>query len=863
MSRPARAGSLLRLSGRGLKRDLRASDVRALFVALALAVAASTMIGFFLDRLDRGLTRQAGQLLGGDLVLEQSQSFDDELRRTLEEAGMTLSDQVDMVTMVSFGDAFQPASLKAVDGIYPHYGEVHVDFGSGVETVAHGPAPREAWLAPRLALLLEAELGDRIQVGESELTVTGLVEREPDQSAGFGNFNPRLMLHVDALEATQLLQAGARVEFELLAAGPSQALAALEPLLESLRREGVEVRDVRRDRPGLGNALERAEKYLSLAGLAAVLLAGVAVAMSTRRYVERHLDTAALLRCFGATQRDLTWLFALQLLWLALAASIIGALLGLAGQAVLLALLTTFLPLTLPPPGWLPLWLGVFTALAVLAGFAGPTLLRLKRVSALKVLRRELDPLPASAWLVVLVASLVFGGLLWLYSGDFGLALALLVGGLVMLVVLWGLGALLLDAVLRLTARLPQGKSGHAELIQAIRLGGRQLARRRRASLGQLLAFAVTFFAMAMIALVRGDLLTTWQAQLPEDTPNYFAINIQPGERDAFSAALEANADDRTALYPMVRGRLTAINGEPAQDAVPAESRGDNSLRRELNLTWQAELPEGNRVVAGEWFDALEEAGPDGWLSEVEAEPQHATVPISLEDGLAERLGLTLGDRVSFTIGSEEIVGEVASLRNLDWDSFRPNFFVIFPPGVLERFGHSFITAFHLGAGEGEALRHLVQRFPGVSLLNIDAILAQVREVVGQVTRAVELVLGFVLLAGVSVLYAALTASRPARAHESGLLRVFGAGGSLISRVQGAEFAILGFASGLMGALLAELATAGIYIAWLDLAPRLHPWLWLLLPLGGALLIGLIGHVLSRGLRRQAPAASLGLLGES
>ncbi|MDX5432011.1 MAG: ABC transporter permease [Halomonas sp.] len=855
--------NLLRLSARGLLRDLRASDVRALFVALALAVAASTMIGFFLDRLDRGLTRQAGQLLGGDLVLEQGRPFGDELRRTLEEAGMTLSDQVDMVTMVSLGEAFQPASLKAVDSAYPHYGQVYVDRGAGIETVDHGPAPGEAWRAPRLALLLEAELGDRIQVGEGELTVTGLVEREPDQSAGFGNFNPRLMVHVDDLDATNLVQPGARVEFELLAAGPPQALEQLAPLLERLRRDGVEVRDVRRDRPGLGNALERAEKYLSLAGLAAVLLAGVAVAMATRRYVERHLDTAALLRCFGATQRDLTWLFALQLLWLALAASFLGALLGLAGQAALLALLTTFLPLTLPPPGWLPLWLGVLTALAVLVGFAGPTLLRLKRVSALKVLRRELDPLPAAAWLVVLVASLVFGGLLWLYSGDFGLAASLLLGGLLMLVVLWGLGALLLALVLRLAARLPQGRNS-GELSQAVRLGGRQLARRRSASLGQLLAFAVTFFAMAMIALVRGDLLTTWQAQLPEDTPNYFAINIQPGEREAFIDALDANADDRTALYPLVRGRLTAINGEPAREAVPVESRGDGSLRRELNLTWQAELPEGNRVVAGRWFDDLEsvQAGA-GWLGAVEAEPQQTTVPISLEDGLAERLGLALGDRMTFTIGGEEIVGEVASLRNLDWDSFRPNFFVIFPPRVLERFGHSFITAFHLEAGQGETLRQLVQGFPGVALLNIDAILAQVREVVTQVTRAVELVLAFVLLAGVSVLYAALTASRPARAHESGLLRVFGAGGRLISRVQGAEFAILGLASGLMGALLAELATAGIYVAWLDLAPRLHPWLWVVLPLGGALLIGAIGHALSRGLRRQAPAASLGLLGET
>ncbi|MEQ6916115.1 ABC transporter permease [Halomonas aquatica] len=869
---PGALTRLLRFSLRGLVRDLRAADVRALFIALALAVAASTMIGFFLDRLDKGLTRQAGQLLGGDLVLEQGDPFEQEVRDTLENAGLVLSDQVDMVSMVSHGDAFQVASLKVVDSVYPHFGANHVDRGDGVELLDHGPPPGEAWLAPRLALLIEVEVGDRIRVGETELGVGGLIEREADQSAGFGSFNPRLMMHVDDLSATNLVQPGSRVEFEILAAGPAEAVAGVQPLLERLRRDGVEVRDVRQDRPGLGNALERAEKYLSLAGLAAVLLAGVAVAMATRRYVDRHLDTAALMRCFGATQAELTRLFALQLMWLALAASVVGALLGLAGQAALLGLLTTFLPLELPPPGVLPLWLGILTALSVLVGFAGPTLLRLKRVSALKVLRRELDPLPASAWVVVAAAALVFGGLLWLYSGDPLLSAGLLVGGLAMLVVLWWVGNLLLGLLFRLASRLPRRGGQDGGLVQALRLGGQQLARRRQASLGQLLAFSVTFFAVAMIFLVRGDLLTTWQDQLPEDTPNYFAINIQPGERDAFSTVLEGAVDARSALYPMVRGRITALNGEPPREMVPPEARGDNALRRELNLTWQERLPEGNRLVAGEWFDALGSDALDndefeGWMTAVDAQPiadaSPAPVPMSMEDGLAERFGMELGDTLTFTIGSAEVVGELASLRNLDWDSFRPNFYVIFPPGVLERFGHSYITAFHLNDAENDTLRQLVRDFPGVSLLNIDAILGQVRDVLTQVTRAVELVLAFVLLAGVSVLYAALTASRPVRAHESGLLRVFGAGNRLLSRVQGAEFAILGLASGLMGALLAELAAAGIYLAWFDLAPRFHWGLWLALPLGGALLIGVIGHLLSRDLRRQAPAASLGLLGET
>jgi len=848
-----------RLAARSLKRDLRAADVRALFVALVLAVAASTMIAFFLDRLERGLERQAGQMLGGDLVLEQRDPFPEELRNTLEQAGFTLSDQVDLVSMISQGERFQPASLKAVDDVYPHYGVSHVDRGSGVEQIASGPPAGEAWADPRLAELIEIEIGDRVQVGQTELTISGIIEREADQSAGFGNFNPRLMLNTADLEATGLVQPGSRIEFELLAAGPPAALDQVQGLLAQLRRDGVEVRDVRVDRPQLGNALQRAESYLGLAGLAAVLLAGVAVAMSTRRYVERHLDTAALLRCFGASQYQLVTIFSLQLIGLALMASLIGALLGLVGQAVLLWLLTSFLPMTLPPPGIMPLWLGIFTALAVLVGFAGPTLLRIKQVSALKVLRRELDPLPPAAWLVVGVASIVFGGLLWLYSGSFPLALALLVGGSALLVLLWGVSSLLLNGLLRAVQRL----KGGGEWVQAFRLGGRQLARRKQAGLGQLLAFSVTFFAMAMIVLVRGDLLTTWQDQLPEDTPNYFAINIQPGERDAFEQAVAPRVDAQSTLYPMVRGRITEINGQAPRDAVPADARGDNSLRRELNLTWQSELPEGNQVVAGQWFTPASE--PEGWMSEVDATPSSdsETVPISVEDGLAERLGLGLGDEITFAVGSDSIKTRIESLRSLNWDSFNPNFFVIFPPGVLESFGHSFITAFHLPDEEQGLVRELVSDFPGVSLLNVDAILGQVRDVLTQVTRAVELVLILVLLAGVSVLYAALTASRPVRAHESGLLRVFGAGNRMISRVQGAEYALLGFASGLLGAVLAELATAALYLYWLDLTPRLHLGLWLALPIGGALLIGIIGHALSYSLRRQAPAASLGLLGEA
>ncbi|WP_017430867.1 ABC transporter permease [Vreelandella jeotgali] len=855
----------LRLALTSLKRDLRAPDVRALFVALVLAVAAATMIAFFLDRLEGGLERQAGQLLGGDLVLEQPEPFDDSLVERLQDAGLAVSRQVEMSSMLQRDERFQLASLKAVDSSWPLYGSSRVAGGDTTQSLERPPEAGRVWADPRLKSLLGLGIGDTLRVGEAELQVSGFIQREANPSGGFGSFNPRLMLNAADLAATGLVQPGSRIDYSLLGAGAPEALDSLAPLLDRLRENGVQVRDVRNDRPRLGSALNRAESYLGIAGLAAVLLAGVAVAMASRRYVERHLDTAALLRCFGASQRQLTLIFAGQLAGLALVASLLGALAGLVGQALLVWLLADFLPLTLPAPGPAPLFLGVLTALAVLVGFAGPALLRIKRVSALKVLRRELDPLPPSAWLVTAAAATVFGGLLWLYSASFSLAVTLLLGGMLALGVLWVCARLLLSGVLALAGRL----SGRSEMSRALRLGGRQLARRRQAGLGQLLAFAITFFAMAMMVLVRGDLLSTWQARLPDNTPNYFAINIQPGEREAFADAIDSDVESQSALYPMVRGRINRINGQPPQETLPPDARGDDALRRTLNLTWRAEVPDGNRVVAGEWFadaaadhSASADNAPGGWLEAVDTGPARTPVPISLQDGLAERLHLTLGDTLTFRIGSESLTARITSLRSLDWDSFTPNFYVIFPPGILNDFAHSYITAFYLPEGNPALVNRLIERFPGVSLLNVDALLGQVRDVLSQVTRAVELILVLVLLAGVSVLYAALTASQPARAHESGLLRVFGAGNRLISRMQGAEFALLGGASGLLGAALAELATALLSGYWLDLPVRFHGWVWLVLPPGGALLIGAIGHALSRGLRRQAPAASLTLVEE-
>ncbi|MCX2524858.1 ABC transporter permease [Larsenimonas sp. GH2-1] len=831
--------SMLLLALKSLRRDLRAADVRALLVAMIIAVAATTMIGFFLDRLTQGLERQAGQLLGGDVVLVKGAAFSDTQQQRLRAAGFDISQQTQLISMASHDGAFQLASLKVVDRAYPLYGQLMIDAGQGARATQGPPSDGRVWIDRRLGRALSVTQGDTFQLGRSRVEVAGWIQREPDQRGGLESLNPHIMLSPSTLMASQLIQPGSRSTWRLMGRGSADAVARIRPWLEQLKDQGVRVMDVQTDSPRLGRTLDRVQKYLSLAGLAAVLLAGVAVAMATRRYVDRHLMTVAMMRCFGSSRADFSRLFVYQLSWLALAASLVGAGLGWLGQYGLASILSSMLTLALPAPGLAPLGLGILTAVAILAGFAGPTLLRLENVSALKVLRRELDPLPASAWVVLLMASAVFGALLWLYSGDAPLAGWVVIAGWGVMGVLWVISLGCLAGLSRVSSLLGG----------PWRMGIRQLGHRRRSSQSQLIAFTLTLAAVGFIALVRSDLLSDWQQRLPEQAPNQFAINIQPAERDAFVAALDNISSRRSDVYPLVRGRISAINGQLPREAVPEDARDDGNLRRELNLTWRRTLPEANRITRGAWFasDPVDAGGP---------------VPISVAERLATRLGLSPGDTMTFEIADQHVTARITSIRKVDWESFQPNFFVIFPPGVLEGFSHSFITAFYVPPKDAPAIGSLVSEFPAVSFLDITAILDQVDRILDQVSRAIAFILLFVALAGVAVLYAALVASLPERAHEGALLRVFGAQQAYLRQAHISEFVMLGGLSGVMAAMVVEAGLAALYAGWLDLPVAWHPLLWGVLPAAGMLFVGGLGVAMARPLRTQAPVRSLGLLDE-
>ena len=834
MTRRVPFARLFALAARQLLRDLRASELRVLFGAVLIAVAASTAIGYFGARLNGAMLLRASEFLGADLVFSGSAPASAEQLAPGHALGLDHARVVEFSSVIATDLGIQLASVKAADSAYPLRGELRgAAEPYGVESPGAGPQPGEAWAEARLFAALELEVGDSIEVGEKPLRLTRVLTHEPDRTGDFYSLTPRVLMHLDDLDATGVVQPGSRVRYRELWSGAPAALEAYRQALEGQLQPNQRLQDVRDENRQIGGALERAEQYLNLASLAAILLAGVAVALSANRFAVRRFDASALLRCLGLSRREALGLYALQLLMLGVAASAVGVLLGWLAQLGLFRLLAGLLPSDIPPGGVLPALAGTATGLLALAGFALPPLAALGRVPPLRVLRSDVQPLPPGAWLVYGSALLALGVIMWRLSLDLTLTLALLIGGLVAALVLGGLLLTVLTGLRRLlrNAALPW------------RLGLGQLLRHPLAAVGQALAFGLILLAMALVALLRSELLDTWQAQLPEDAPNHFALNILPDDRQAFAEHLQALHATAAPLYPVLPGRLITINDQPVREVVSKDSQGERAIRRDLSLTWAAELPDDNQLLFGDWWPQQEAGDLPG---------------VSVESELAESLKVTLGDRLRFNIAGSEHEARVTSLRQVNWDSFRPNFYMIFEPGSLQNLPATYLTSFHLPAGQERELVALARAFPSVTLLQVDALLAQLRSILGQVTLAVEYVLLFVLAAGLVVLAAGLQATLDERIRQGALLRAIGASRRLLVRARRSEFALLGAASGLLAALGCELSSALLYRFVFDLDWQPHLWL-LALPLLGALLVGTAGVL---GTRRALNASPLQVLRE-
>ncbi|WP_425261398.1 ABC transporter permease [Rubrivivax sp. RP6-9] len=813
--------SIVALAWRQTLRDFRAGELRLLALAVLLAVAALTAVGFFADRLNNGLARDARQLLGGDAVVSSDKPTPPELVARAQALGLQVAGNTSFPSMArapdAQGGATRLVAVKAVTPSYPLRGRLQLKAApdAPVEVAARAPEPGTVWVDAGLLDSLRLQVGDPLLLGDATLRIAQIIVIEPDRGAGFMSFAPRVMLAEADLAATGLVQPASRVNHRLAVAAPPGRDAAVrefvrfaEARIADAPLRGVRVESLQSGRPEMRQTLDRAEKFLNLVALLAALLAAVAVAIAARDFAARHLDDCAMLRVLGLSQRRIAGAYTLEFAAVGLLASVVGVLIGFAVHFVFVVLLAGLVDAQLPAASAWPALFGVGVGLTLLLGFGLPPVLQLARVPPLRVIRRDVGTLKASSLLVLAAGTGGFAALLMAVSSDIKLG-ALAVGGFAAAIAVFALLSYVAVRVLR--RAVPESRAP-----RWLVLATRQIAARPAFAVLQVSALAVGLLALVLLVLLRTDLIGSWRQATPPDAPNRFVINLQPDQADPFRAALQAAGVTQFDWYPMIRGRLVAINGRAVTSDSYTDERASRLVDREFNLSHAAAMPAHNAIVGG------------GWTADEEG-------AISVEDGLAQTLGLKLGDTLRFDMGGLLKEGRITSLRKVDWGSMRVNFFVLFPLAQMRDVPISYISAFRAPATPGFD-NALSRDFPNITNVDVSASVAQVQQVLDQVIRAVEFLFGFTLIAGLVVLFAAVSATRESRAREFAIMRAMGAGSRLLGQVQRAE--LLG-----VGALAGFLASvAAVAVGWalakyafeFDWNPS--PWVPLAGTLAGALL---------------------------
>lgn len=790
-------------------RDWRAGELRFLLVALIVAVASLSSVGFFVDRMRAGLERDAHQLLGADLVVNADQPLADAWREQARRYGLRLADTVAFPSMASAGageqSVSQLASVKAVSPGYPLRGNLLLAADrAGADVPAHDvPAPGSVWVDENILAALGIQVGDTLRLGDSAFRVARVIALEPDRGAAFMNFAPRVMLRLSDLKATNLIQDGSRVTYRLLAAGRPEQVAAfkrwLQERIERGNLKGVRLESLESGRPEMRATLDRAEQFLSLVGLLSAMLAAVAVAMAARRFMLRHLDACAMLRCLGLTQNQVTLLYLTEFCMIGIAAGMLGVALGFGAHFVLLDWLGPLVSRQLPTATLLPALQGLATGMLLLIGFAIPPILQLRNIPHNRVIRREQDaPQPVTLATYALGLAAFVGLLLW-QSGTPRLGLLTAAG------FIGGFGVFALAGWMGVKAlRMLRSGIGHP----AWRFAVTALQRRTGATVVQIVALSLGLMALLLLTVIRGDLLAAWRQSTPPDAPNRFVINIQPEQKDEIAQRLQQAGIPQPRLYPMIRGRLIRINDTPVTGQTYVDERARRLVEREFNLSTMRDVPPQNQIVAGRWYD---DSRPEA----------------SVEEGLAKTLNLKLGDRLRFDVAGQPVEATVTSLRKLEWGSMRVNFFVILNPKLVEDMPRTWITAFHLPPSGSSFVNALTRDFPNLTVIDVGSMIRQLQAVLDQVIAAVEFLFLFTLASGVLVLYAALAGSQDERIREAALLRALGATRRQLSQAQWIEFALVGGTAGLLA------ATGAAAVGWalaqyvFNFEWRFSPAVWL------------------------------------
>ncbi len=800
------------LGWRSFWRDLRAGELRLVVVAVALAVAALTAVGFFADRIQGGLQRDARQLLGGDVVVASDNPPAADFLREAQARGLASATSTSFPTMARASDARGGAAklvaLKAVEPGYPLRGTLSLQVGEAIVPAKGIPKPGSVWVDAALLDSLGLVVGDGLHLGQSLLRIDAVIAVEPDRGAGFMNFAPRAMLNTADLAATGLVQPASRITYRLALVGSDAAVAGYSDWAQTFLKDqvlrGVRLESLQGGRPEMGQTLERAEKFLSLVSLLAALLSAVAVALAARRFAQSHLDDCAMLRVLGLSQRTMAAAYTLEFVAVGALAAVIGVVLGYAVHHAFVVLLAGLVDSALPLPGWQPVALGVGMALTLLLAFGLPPVLQLARVPALRVIRRDVGQLRPATVGVLGLGLAGFAALLLVVSRDLTLGLIAVAGFGVAVLLFAGVSWLMVALVRTLVERAPNAPRWLA-------LATRQVAARRAFTVVQVSALAVGLLALVLLVLLRTDLVSSWRKASPADAPNRFVINVMPEQAQDFRSVLDSAGVRKYDWYPMLRGRLLSVNGQPVSPDHYAEDRAKRLVDREFNLSYSELAPLNNTVVAGRWV-----AGEDDGLS--------------VEEGLAKTLQLNMGDTLVFDMGGVQRQGRITSLRKVDWGSMRANFFVMFPVASMEGVPVTYMGAYRAPETQGFD-NALVRRFPNVTNVDMTLTVNQIQRVLDQVIRAVEFLFAFTLAAGLVVLFAAVTATREERAREFAIMRAVGAQNALLRRVQRAELAGVGALAGFLASL------AALAVGW-ALARYVFEFEWSLqwfTPLAGSL----------------------------
>lgn len=825
--------NILNQSLKSLKRDWRSGELRLIAVAVVVAVASLTSVHFFTDRVRQATELNATELLAADLVLGSPAPIPADIINQARAVGLTTTITTGFRSVVVAGKKMHISEVKAVENGYPIRGKLRTsDTLFGKEQVADDlPEPGTVWADARLLQMLGLRVGDVLNLGASKLTVTRVLTYEPDRGGNFFNIAPRLLMNQSDLPATKLILPGSRVRYHLLVGGNGDAVRQFRREVEAGHQRQLQIRSIRDARPEIKTALDRAEQFLGLAALVSIALAGLAVAMSAQRYASRHFDNCAIMRCLGTEQAAITKLYLVQLLILSVISSLVGCGIGYLAQKGLSVMAAGFVKHGLPAPSLQPIVTGLVTGIITVLGFAMPQILRLRNVSPLRVLRRDLEPVPIKSMTAYIVAICALALLtpwesgnslltMYVFLGMIATALALVIG--TRLMIAW---------LNRLRSRVGV----------ASRYGLANIARRKNQSISQIVGIGLGVMVMLLLTLIRTDLLENWRDSIPEGTPNYFLINIQPDEVDTLKSYLQQHGVETSYMNVMVQARLAAINGKPVNPEGYDNERSRRMADRNYNLTWDAKLPQSNRIVAGHWWN----------------DRSDGRVELSLEQDIAQELGVTLGDKLTFTITGQKVTGKVTSIRWIDWDSFDVNFFVVANPGALDGFPGTWVTSLYLPPDKRPLMIDLVRVFPSVTIIDVDAILTQVRDIMDQVIRTVEFVFGFTLLAGVVVLLAALQTTHDERIYESALLSSLGANRKQILSSLVAEFLCLGLAAGLLSAFAASIIEAVLTNAVFRMDIVINPWVWLIAPLVCVTLIIFAGLAGTRKVLNTPPIVAL------